>query len=70
MHEELFSRSGLSLERLKTRCEIADRGGISKAAEGDPVKQSQFSRQLRERRLVIRDAMARWRQILTDVLSW
>jgi DNA-binding transcriptional LysR family regulator len=48
MYEELFSRSGLSLERLKTLCEIADRGGISKAAEGDPVKQSQFSRQLRE----------------------
>jgi DNA-binding transcriptional LysR family regulator len=48
MYEELFSRSGLSLERLKTLCEIADRGGISKAAEGDPVRQSQFSRQLRE----------------------
>ena len=36
------------MERLKTLCEIADRGGISKAAEGDPVRQSQFSRQLRE----------------------
>jgi DNA-binding transcriptional LysR family regulator len=48
MYEELFSRSGLSLERLKTLCEIADRGGISKAADGDPVKQSQFSRQLKE----------------------
>ena len=48
MHEELFSRGGLSLERLKTLCEVADRGGISKAADGDPVRQSQFSRQLRE----------------------
>lgn len=48
MHEELFTRSGLSFERLKSLCEIASRGGISKAAGGDPVKQSQFSRQLRE----------------------
>lgn len=48
MHEALFTRSGLSLERLKSLCEVANRGGISKAADGDPVKQSQFSRQLRE----------------------
>lgn len=48
MYEDLFSRSGLSLERLKTLCEVAEQGGISKAADGDPVKQSQYSRQLRE----------------------
>ena len=48
MYEDLFSRSGLSLERLKTLCEVAKQGGISKAADGDPVRQSQYSRQLRE----------------------
>lgn len=48
MHEALFSRGGLSLERLRTLCEVASRGGIAKAAGGDPVRQSQFSRQLRE----------------------
>jgi DNA-binding transcriptional LysR family regulator len=48
MYEALFTRGGLSLERLKTLCEVASRGGIAKAADGDPVRQSQFSRQLRE----------------------
>jgi DNA-binding transcriptional LysR family regulator len=48
MFEDLFSKSGLSLERLKSLCEIAAAGGIAKAAGGDPVRQSQFSRQIRE----------------------
>lgn len=48
MYKELFSRSGLSLDRLRSLCEVAAAGGISKAAEGDPVRQSQFSRQIRE----------------------
>ncbi len=48
MYQELFAHAGMSLERLRTLCEVAAAGGISKAAEGDPTKQSQFSRQLRE----------------------
>ncbi|MCF7760313.1 MAG: LysR family transcriptional regulator [Cephaloticoccus sp.] len=48
MYEELFSRRGLSLDRVKTLCIVAECGGIAKAADGDPVRQSQFSRQLRE----------------------
>jgi len=48
MHDELFSRRGLSLDRLRTLCAVAEHGGISKAAAGDPIKQSQFSRQLGE----------------------
>ena len=47
MFEELFSERGLSLERLKTFCEIAHAGGVTRAAKG-PVRQSQFSRQVRE----------------------
>lgn len=48
MYEALFARAGLSLERLRTFREIAAAGGISAAAAGDPNRQSQFSRQLRE----------------------
>lgn len=48
MHDELFSRGGLSLDRLRTLCKVAEHGSIAKAAEGDPVRQSQFSRQLRD----------------------
>lgn len=48
MDESLFSRGGLSLERLDSLCRLAEHGSLSKAADGDPVRQSQFSRQLRE----------------------
>lgn len=48
MHEELFARGGLSLERLRTFCAIVHAGGIAAGAGDDPVRQSQFSRQLRE----------------------
>lgn len=48
MYQELFAHAGLSLERLRTLCEVAEAGGISKAAQGDPTRQSQFSRQVRE----------------------
>lgn len=48
MFEKLFSSSGLSLERLRSFVRVADAGGIAKASGGDAVKQSQFSRQLRE----------------------
>jgi len=48
MYEKLFSKTGLSLERLRTFCEIAEARGISKAARGKPHAQSQYSRQLKE----------------------
>ena len=48
MFDELFERSGLSLERLKTFCEITQHKGITRAAGGDSVRQSQYSRQLKE----------------------
>ncbi|MGI8602905.1 MAG: LysR family transcriptional regulator [Verrucomicrobiales bacterium] len=48
MFAELFSRSGLSLDRLRSFLAIADAGSIVRAALGDPVRQSLFSRQVRE----------------------
>jgi len=48
MFEPLFSERGLSLDRLKVLVEVHDSGSIAQAAPGDPVRQSQFSRQLRE----------------------
>lgn len=48
MDQNLFSKSGLSLERLKTFAEIAEAQGFTAAARGEPTRQSQFSRQLRE----------------------
>ena len=44
----LFSISGLSLERLLTFLQVVEAGNISKAASGDSTKQSQFSRQIKE----------------------
>ena len=48
MFEELLSRRGLSLERLHSFLKVAEAGGISRAAGDDPVRQSQFSRQIGE----------------------
>ncbi len=48
MFNRLFTRAGLSLERLRTFCEVADAGSMAKAANGDAVRQSQFSRQIKE----------------------
>ena len=48
MFESLFNESGLSLERLRTFSEIVEAGGITTAAGGDPNRQSQYSRQLKE----------------------
>jgi DNA-binding transcriptional LysR family regulator len=48
MFESLFSERGLSLDRLKVLIEVRDAGSIAAAAPGDPVRQSQYSRQLRE----------------------
>jgi DNA-binding transcriptional LysR family regulator len=46
--DRLFSISGLSLERLRTFLAVSDAGNIARAADGDPVRQSQFSRQIKE----------------------
>jgi len=48
MFEALFSTRGLSLDRLRSFLEMAEAGGIARAAPGDPVRQSQISRQIRE----------------------
>jgi DNA-binding transcriptional LysR family regulator len=48
MHSELLSQGGLSLERLGTFCRVARAGGMTRAAGGDAVRQSQYSRQVKE----------------------
>jgi DNA-binding transcriptional LysR family regulator len=48
MFEELFSERGLSLERLRSFLEVAEAGGIARAAKDDAVRQSQYSRQISE----------------------
>ena len=48
MFNELLSEGGLSLDRLKNFCAIAEAGGIARIAGGDPAKQSLYSRQVRE----------------------
>lgn len=48
MFRDLFQANGLSLDRLHTFCVIAQAGSITSAAKGDPVRQSLYSRQLKE----------------------
>lgn len=48
MFAELLSEGGLSLERLRSFCLVAQAGGVTKAAKGDGAKQSLFSRQIKE----------------------
>jgi DNA-binding transcriptional LysR family regulator len=48
MFENLFAKRGLSLDRLRVFLEVAEAGGIAKAVGTDPVRQSQYSRQLKE----------------------
>jgi DNA-binding transcriptional LysR family regulator len=48
MFEALFAERGLSLDRLRVLVEVRDAGSIAQAAPGDIVRQSQYSRQLRE----------------------
>lgn len=48
MFKNLISQRGLSLDRLHTFHRVAQTGGIARAANSNPVQQSQFSRQIRE----------------------
>ena len=48
MFKELLSEGGLSLDRLKNFCAIAEAGGIARVAGGNPAKQALYSRQVRE----------------------
>lgn len=48
MTDDLLQRSGLSLDRLRNFCRVAEAGGVTKAAKGDPARQSLFSRQIKE----------------------
>lgn len=48
MFAKLFSSNGLSLDRLRSLLEVRAAGGIARAAMGDAVRQSQYSRQIKE----------------------
>lgn len=48
MFDHLFSKGGLSLDRLRGFMQMADAKSIAKAAPGDTNRQSQISRQIRE----------------------
>ena len=48
MFNSLFAVRGLSLSRLRVLLEVDEAGSIAAAAESNPVRQSQYSRQLRE----------------------
>jgi len=48
MFASVFEKGGISLERLRTFCLVADAGSIARAAGRNPVRQSQFSRQVKE----------------------
>jgi DNA-binding transcriptional LysR family regulator len=48
MFGRLFAESGLSLERLRALVEVGAHGSIVRAAERDPVRQSLYSRQIKE----------------------
>lgn len=48
MFEDLLARSGLSFDRLRNFLLVAEAGSMVKASGGDPVRQSLFSRQIRE----------------------
>lgn len=48
MFARLFAESGLSLDRLRALVEVGAAGSMVRAAEGDPARQSQYSRQIKE----------------------
>lgn len=45
---DLFSKNGVSMDRLMTLTEVVQRGSIAAAAAGDPSRQSLISRQIAE----------------------
>ena len=48
MFEKLFSKKGLSFDRLRALVELKESGSLVAAAGGDAVRQSQYSRQIKE----------------------
>jgi len=80
MFAELLQQGGLSLDRLQSFCLVAQAGGVTRAAKGDPARQSLFSRQIKEleeffgtelirrkgRGIVLTDAGARLNTIARD----
>src|SRR4029077_18865113 len=48
MFKELLAEGGLSLDRLKNFCAIAEAGWIARAAGGAPSEQALYGRQVRE----------------------
>src|SRR5512141_911981 len=48
MFAKLFADAGLSLDRLRALVEVGAAGSIAQAATADPIKQSQYSRQIKE----------------------
>ena len=48
MASDALSLSGLSIERLRSFCQIVAAGSVVAAAGRNPIKQSQFSRQIRD----------------------
>jgi DNA-binding transcriptional LysR family regulator len=47
-YQKLFLRGGLSMDRLRNFCHVAEAGGLTRAAEGDPGRMSLYSRQIKE----------------------
>jgi DNA-binding transcriptional LysR family regulator len=48
MNLPFFSHKGLSIERLRAFCAVVETGSVIGAADGDPVRQSQISRQVKD----------------------
>ena len=48
MNDDLFSRAGLSIDRLRSFLAVAEAGGMARAAPRSPTRQSQLSRQISE----------------------
>lgn len=54
MSDSSITLSGLSIERLRSFCRIVEAGSVVAAAGSNPVKQSQFSRQMRQLEAALR----------------
>ncbi len=57
----LFARTGLTLERLRALCLLAESGSLTSAAGHDPAKLSLFSRQIKELEAFFETRLARRR---------